>query len=81
VEKREVLRTQVLTEEPKEVAIRLAAAKLGKAIGDAAVKASTVVKNGRQILTPEQAEKWEQLFNKIRTLWQASMPAKRQEPP
>jgi Spy/CpxP family protein refolding chaperone len=56
-EKRQALRDAVLAETPNETAIRAAADELGKAIGDAAVKASKIVGEVRKDLTPEQVEK------------------------
>ena len=56
-EKRQALRDAVLAETPDEASIRAAADELGKAIGDAAVKASKIAGEVRKDLTPEQMEK------------------------
>jgi len=56
-EKRQALRDAVLAEMPTEESIRAAADELGKAIGDAAVKASQIAGDLRKNLTSEQLEK------------------------
>ena len=56
-EKRQALRDAVLAEMPTEESIRAAADELGKAIGDAAVKASQIAGELREELTSEQLEK------------------------
>lgn len=56
-EKREALRDAVLAEMPTEESIRAAADELGKAIGDAAVKASQMADELKKELTTEQLEK------------------------
>jgi Spy/CpxP family protein refolding chaperone len=55
--KRQALRDAVLAETPNELTIRAAADDLGKAIGDAAVKASKIASDVRKDLTAEQLEK------------------------
>jgi len=56
-ERRQALRDAVLAEMPSEESIRAAADELGKAIGDAAVKASQIAGDLRKNLTSEQLEK------------------------
>lgn len=56
-EKRQALRDAVLAEMPTEESIRAAADELGKAIGDAAVKASRMADELKKELTTEQLEK------------------------
>lgn len=56
-EKRQALREKVLAEMPSEESIRAAADELGKAIGDAAVKASQMAAELRKNLTEEQLNK------------------------
>lgn len=67
-EKRTVLVSAVLAEQPNEEAIRHAADDLGKAIGDAAVLASKVVGDVRPVVTSEQREQ----FQKFRQDCQAA---------
>jgi Spy/CpxP family protein refolding chaperone len=55
--KRQALRDAALAETATEESIRAAADNLGKAIGDAAVKASQVAGEVRKNLTPEQIAK------------------------
>ena len=65
-EKRQALREKVLAEMPSEQAIRDAADQLGKAIGDAAVKASQIAGEVRKNLTTEQLEKIRKFHEKQR---------------
>jgi Spy/CpxP family protein refolding chaperone len=60
VERRRALRDAVLEPSPDEQKIREAAAKLGEAIGDAAVLASQVVGDVRPVLTDEQRKRIDQ---------------------
>jgi Spy/CpxP family protein refolding chaperone len=55
-EQRLALRKAVLAEKTDEAAIRAAAEGLGKALGDAAVKAAKLRSDLAPILTPEQRE-------------------------
>ncbi len=65
-EKRRALRDAVLAEIPSEESIRAAADELGKAIGDAAVKASQIAGDLRKNLTTEQLEKIRKFRDKQR---------------
>lgn len=56
-EKSQTLRDAILDEMPTEETIRAAADQLGKAIGDAAVKASQMADELKKELTTEQLEK------------------------
>ena len=56
VSKRRALRDAVLADQPDEEAIRSAAKTLGNQIADAAVLASKVVAEVKEVLTPEQIE-------------------------
>lgn len=56
-EKSQTLRDAILDEMPTEETIRAAADQLGKAIGDAAVKASEMADELKKELTTEQREK------------------------
>lgn len=60
VEKNRALRRAVLAEAPDDQAIRRAADDLGKAIGDAAVLASSVRGQTRKVMTAEQIGKIEE---------------------
>ena len=65
-ERRQALRDAVLAEMPSEESIRAAADDLGKAIGDAAVKASQIAGDLRKNLTSEQLEKIRKFRDKQR---------------
>lgn len=60
-EKRRTLREAALSEYVNEEEIRGAASELGKTIGDATVLASNLLREVRQVLTPDQIEKMEAL--------------------
>jgi len=60
-EKRGTLREAALSEHVNKDEIREAASELGKAIGDATVLASNLLREVRQVLTPDQIEKMEAL--------------------
>lgn len=60
VEQRRALRDATLAKDSNEEAIRAAANRLGKAIGDAAVLASKVKGEVGTVLTPEQMRKVEE---------------------
>ncbi len=57
-----VLRELILADSPDEAAIRQAAAELTKTIGYLAVQASTLTKEARSILTPEQVERLKEIL-------------------
>jgi Spy/CpxP family protein refolding chaperone len=59
VEEKRALRDATVAKEPNEAAIRSAADKLGKSIGDAAVLASKLKGEAAKVLTPDQVKKIE----------------------
>ena len=60
--RRRALREAVRAEKSDQGAIRLAADELGKAIGDAAVLASEVIGQSRQVLTEQQRDRVQQFM-------------------
>ena len=58
------LRELVLAETPNQAAIRETAADLANTIGDLAVQASTLAKEARSILTPEQVERLKEILQR-----------------
>ena len=55
------LRELILAELPNQAAIRKASPSPGNAIAEAVVQASTLPKEGRSILTPEQVERFKEM--------------------
>jgi Spy/CpxP family protein refolding chaperone len=68
-----VLRDLILAETPDQEAIRKASGDLGNAIGEAAVQTSSLVKEARSILTPEQLERVKEMRQRRQKVFQETL--------